>query len=67
MTAVSSSVQKWFGHNASKGWATCPMVEAGFVRILSNPAFSVHAVSPRKPIEALENQHQAPHTLILAG
>ena len=49
-----SSVQEWFGHNASKGWATCPMVEAGFVRIVSNPAFSVHAVSPKEAIEALE-------------
>jgi|ERR1700728_480529 uncharacterized protein len=45
--------QKWFGRNASKGWATCPMVEAGFVRILSNPAFSAHAVSPTEAIEAL--------------
>ena len=30
-------VQKWFARNARKGRATCPMVEAGFVRISSNP------------------------------
>jgi len=49
-----SSAQKWFGRNASKGWATCPMVEAGFVRILSNPAFSTRAVSATEAIAALE-------------
>ncbi len=49
-----SSAQKWFGRNAPKGWATCPMVEAGFVRILSNPAFSTRAVSATEAIAALE-------------
>jgi uncharacterized protein len=47
-------VQKWFASHAGKGWATCPMVEAGFVRILSNPAFSPRAVSPKEAIDALK-------------
>jgi uncharacterized protein len=46
--------QRWFGRNAARGWATCPFVQAGFVRILSNPAFSVHAVSPKEALQALE-------------
>jgi predicted nucleic acid-binding protein len=29
-------------------------VEAGFVRILSNPAFSAYAVTPKEALEALE-------------
>ena len=33
-------VQAWFSRNAGQGWATCPFTECGFVRILSNPAFS---------------------------
>lgn len=45
--------QKWFARNAPKGWATCPMVQAGFVRIVSNPAFSPRAVSPKEALEAL--------------
>ncbi|MGC2473108.1 MAG: TA system VapC family ribonuclease toxin [Candidatus Sulfotelmatobacter sp.] len=45
--------QKWFGRNAQKGWATCPLVEASFVRILSNPAFSVHAVTPKEAVHVL--------------
>ncbi len=47
-------VQRWFGRNAAKGWATCPIVEAGFVRIVSNPAFSPRAVSPKEAVEALK-------------
>jgi toxin-antitoxin system PIN domain toxin len=47
-------VQKWFAGNARRGWATCPMVEAGFVRILSNPAFSARAVSPKEAVDALK-------------
>jgi len=67
------SVQKWFASNAAKGWATCPMVEAGFVRILSNPSFSARAVSPKEAIDALRlnTQHPAhqfwPDDIALAG
>ena len=39
---------KWFTRHRAKGWATCPVTEAGFVRIVSNPAFSRDAVTPRE-------------------
>ncbi len=39
---------KWFSRHRAKGWATCPLTEAGFVRIVSNPAFSRDAVTPRE-------------------
>lgn len=39
---------KWFARQRAKGWATCPLTEAGFVRIVSNPAFSRDAVTPRE-------------------
>jgi uncharacterized protein len=38
----------WFRRHRTKGWATCPLTEAGFVRIVSNPAFSRDAVTPRE-------------------
>ena len=38
----------WFARRRTKGWATCPLTEAGFVRIVSNPAFSRDAVTPRE-------------------
>lgn len=48
-----SLVRGWFGKNRAKGWATCPLVQAGFVRILSNPAFSSHSVAIPEAVEAL--------------
>lgn len=45
--------QRWFNRNADKGWATCPLVQAGFVRIVSNPAFSPRSVSVKEAIQAL--------------
>ena len=44
---------KWFSRNRAKGWATCPMTQAGFVRIVSNPAFSRDAVSPWEAVSVL--------------
>lgn len=38
---------KWFSRHRAQGWATCPLTQAGFVRIVSNPAFSRDAVTPR--------------------
>lgn len=45
--------QRWFGKHRAKGWATCPLAEAGFVRIVSNPAFSSRSVSVLQAIDAL--------------
>ena len=44
---------KWFARQRAKGWATCPLTEAGFVRIVSNPAFSRDAVTPREALGVL--------------
>ena len=44
---------KWFTRQRTKGWATCPVTEAGFVRIVSNPAFSRDAVQPREASQVL--------------
>jgi len=39
---------RWFSRHRAKRWATCALTEAGFVRIVSNPAFSRDAVTPRE-------------------
>ena len=44
--AQHESAVKWFTRHRARGWATCPLTEAGFVRVVSNPAFSRDAVSP---------------------
>ncbi len=38
-------VQEWLARHAREGWATCPLTQTAFVRILSNPAFSPKAQS----------------------
>lgn len=45
--------RQWFAAHAAQGWATCPIVQAGFVRVLSNPAFSAKSVTVRQAVEAL--------------
>jgi predicted nucleic acid-binding protein len=34
----------WFARNGKDCWATCPLTENAFVRILSNPAYPGWAV-----------------------
>jgi uncharacterized protein len=51
---------RWFASSQSRGWATCPLVQTAFVRIVSNPSFSPRFVSPREAIEALNGSIQHP-------
>ncbi len=44
---------KWFTRHRAKGWATCLLTQTGFVRIVSNAAFSRDAVQPREAIQVL--------------
>ena len=54
---------RWFARTRAKGWATCPLTEAGFVRIVSNPAFSRDAVTPREAAGVLAaNASASDHT-----
>ena len=52
--------QRWFFAHVRNGWATCPFTQAGFVRIVSNPAFSQRAVTPGEAIRALQVALQHP-------
>src|SRR5438477_321182 len=47
------AVHTWFGRKPKRNWATCPLTQAGFVRISSNPAFSPHAVLPQQAVDLL--------------
>jgi len=38
--AFHERAHKWWGANSSRGWASCPLVENGVVRIMSNPNYS---------------------------
>jgi toxin-antitoxin system PIN domain toxin len=46
-------VQQWLVRHAREGWATCPLTESAFVRIISNPAFSPSALTPADALALL--------------
>jgi uncharacterized protein len=54
-------VGRWFALHSRAGWATCPFTEAAFVRVLSNPAFSANALTPRNAVLVLESNVDLPH------
>jgi toxin-antitoxin system PIN domain toxin len=43
----------WFAKAAKTGWATCPITEAGFVRIVCSPAFTARPPSVHNAIGLL--------------
>lgn len=40
------TAHRWFSARANIPWATCSLTQLGFVRLVSNPAFSRDALSP---------------------
>ncbi len=62
------AAQIWFAKNQRAGWATCPLTQSGFVRVISNPTFSRDAVSPAEASERLSvNLGSARHRFISAS
>ncbi len=54
--------QRWFRENEKKGWATSPLTQVGFVRLISSPSYSKNAIPPTEAIALLEeNTHTAHH------
>lgn len=47
-------VQRWLSQRREK-WATSPITQAGFVRIVSNPAFSPDALTPGDALRLLDS------------
>ncbi|MFZ1136057.1 MAG: TA system VapC family ribonuclease toxin [Candidatus Korobacteraceae bacterium] len=37
-------VKRWFSSAGRRGWATCALTQAGFVRVVSNPRFTKEGV-----------------------
>jgi toxin-antitoxin system PIN domain toxin len=56
------AAHRWFGARGGRPWATCPLTQLGFVRIVSNPAFSSDALSPVEALALLgQNLAHADH------
>ncbi len=48
------AARAWFEERREDGWATCPLTEAGFVRVSCNPSIVQHSVTPLDAIGVLE-------------
>ena len=48
------ATRRWFTENRGDGWATCPLTEAGFVRVSCNPSAVQHVVTPCEAIALLQ-------------
>jgi len=46
--------RRWFHKQGEAEWATCALTQCGFVRIVSNRAFSRDAVTPAQALAQLE-------------
>lgn len=57
--AQHEAAKNWFEKHRKNGWATCPLTEAGFVRITSNPAFSTHSLRPTVAMKLLRENTEA--------
>lgn len=56
------AAHRWFTGRANARWATCSLTQLGFVRIVSNPAFSLDALLPAAAVALLaENLTHAAH------
>ena len=49
-----AKAHEWFQGVGHSGWATCPVTQAAFIRISSNPKIIADAVAPRAALEVLQ-------------
>ena len=52
------AARSWFKERRKSGWATCPMTEAGFIRVSCNPSAVGHTVTPGDAIALLQRLTQ---------
>ncbi len=48
-----AAARAWFEVHRQEGWATCPLTEAGFVRVSCTPSVVRYTVSPLEAISVL--------------
>lgn len=53
--AFHQPAMRWFSQQGKHGWATCSHTQAGFVRVLSNPAVNTSAPTPAKALALLKS------------
>lgn len=56
-----AAAHAWFAARGRAKWATCPLTQLAFVRIVSNPAFSPDALAPRDALALLSSNLEHSH------
>ena len=51
----------WFADHREQGWATCPLTENGFVRVVSNPAYGLDGLRAEGALTLLKTFLGAGH------
>lgn len=51
----------WFADEHTEGWATCPVTESGFVRVLTNPAYGATTLRAVEVTERLRTFCRSRH------
>ncbi|MGA2538984.1 MAG: TA system VapC family ribonuclease toxin [Terracidiphilus sp.] len=52
-------IARWFESAEGRGWATCPITEQGFVRIVSNPVYMNPAPGIRSALDLIQKTTEA--------
>lgn len=47
------AAHSWFGSHAASGWATCPITQNGFVRVIANPGYPGRATTVADAVDRL--------------
>jgi uncharacterized protein len=53
------AAHEWLARNRSGGWATCPLTENGFVRVVSNPRYPGQGTTLRDAVARLAEIRQS--------
>lgn len=52
--------QKWFNSGGNENWGVCPLTEAGFIRLTTNPAFHPGPRTLAQAVAALQTLKEHP-------
>ncbi|MCH8923860.1 MAG: PIN domain-containing protein [Planctomycetes bacterium] len=48
------AAHRWFAASGATSWATCPITENGFVRVVCNPVYPTVSASPDEAVQRLQ-------------
>jgi hypothetical protein len=58
--ALHERAREWFGRNAPRGWASCPITQNGCVRVMAHPGYP-NALPVRPVMERLREATRSPY------